>query len=308
MALGGIYTQLGVLFLLMIFGYILGKIKMITFAGTEAFSKFIVKVALPALIISGMMIPLTSEKLYNTLYILLLSIPTYGLAYGVAIGFSKLFIKDVGERGVYNFALVFSNAGFMGYPVLEALFGKEAIFYGAVYNITFNVLLYTLGIKLMKTRSIDENKFNFKLLINPGVIASAAGLILFTTGLTFPEALARSIDAVGGLCTPLSMVTIGAMLSSLPLKSMFNHMKVYQIAFIRLLLLPVLTLVLLRYVFRIEEIWLVAIPVVVAGMPVASNAAMMAKEYDNNSELASKIILISTLFSSITIPLITLLL
>ncbi|WP_069999471.1 AEC family transporter [Cellulosilyticum sp. I15G10I2] len=302
MELRGVYTQLGVLFLLIFFGYILGKIKVITSAGIEAFSKFIVKVALPALIISGMMIPLTSEKLYNTMYILMLSIPTYGLAYCIAIGFSKAFIKDLSQRGVYRFAIVFSNAGFMGYPVLGAMFGKEAIFYTAVYNIMFNVLLYTLGIKLLKIGNNEKNKFDFKLLINPGVVASIIGLILFISGLEFPDFLTQAIDYAGSTCTPLSMITIGAMLSALPIKSMFNNVKVYMAAAIRLIIFPVLILLLLRYVFGIQDTLLIAIPVIVAGMPVASNAAMMAKEYNNNAELASQIILISTLFSGITIP------
>ena len=308
MQLTEVYTQLGILFLLMFFGYGLGKVQVITSVGTEVFSKFIVKVALPAIIISGMIIPLTPEKLHTAIYIVALSIATYALAYGVAIGFSKLFIKDRSERGVYSFAIVFSNAGFMGYPVLQALFGKEAIFYGAIYNITFNILLYTLGIKLMEMKSDTKSQFNLKHLINPGVTASIIGLILFTTGIPLPEFVIGTIDAVGSLCTPLSMITIGAMLSSLPIKKMFSGAKVYLLTGTRLIILPLLTFGLLKYVLRIEDSWLLAIPVIVAGMPVASNAAMMAKQYDNNPEIASQTILVSTLLSAITIPLLAYLL
>ncbi|MDF2594504.1 MAG: family transporter [Clostridia bacterium] len=308
MQLTEVYTQLGILFLLMFFGYGLGKVQVITSVGTEVFSKFIVKVALPAIIISGMIIPLTPEKLHTAIYIVALSIATYALAYGVAIGFSKLFIKDRSERGVYSFAIVFSNAGFMGYPVLQALFGKEAIFYGAIYNITFNILLYTLGIKLMEMKSDTKSQFNLKHLINPGVTASIIGLILFTTGIPLPKFVIGTIDAVGSLCTPLSMITIGAMLSSLPIKKMFSGAKVYLLTGTRLIILPLLTFGLLKYVLRIEDSWLLAIPVIVAGMPVASNAAMMAKQYDNNPEIASQTILVSTLLSAITIPLLAYLL
>lgn len=308
MQLTEVYTQLGILFLLMFFGYGLGKVQVITSVGTEVFSKFIVKVALPAIIISGMIIPLTPEKLHTAIYIVALSIATYALAYGVAIGFSKLFIKDRSERGVYSFAIVFSNAGFMGYPVLQALFGKEAIFYGAIYNITFNILLYTLGIKLMEMKSDTKSQFNLKHLINPGVTASIIGLILFTTGIPLPKFVIGTIDAVGSLCTPLSMITIGAMLSSLPIKKMFSGAKVYLLTGTRLIILPLLTFGLLKYVLRIEDSWLLAIPVIVAGMPVASNAAMMAKQYDNNPEIASQTILVSTLLSAITMPLLAYLL
>jgi len=308
MELEGIYTQLGILFLLMLFGYILGKIKIITSVGIEAFSKFIVKVALPAIIISGMIIPLTSDKLYKAIHILILSVGTYILAYIVAIASAKLLVKNKSERGIYSFAIVFSNAGFMGYPVLEALFGSEAIFYAAVYNITFNILLYTLGIKLLDTGENGKEKFHLKRLINPGIIASIIGLVLFTTQLPLPQFVVGAIRSVGSLCTPLSMITIGAMLSALPLKKMLTRQKVYEFSFIRLAVLPVLTLVLLKYIFKIEDTWLISVPVIVAGMPVATNAAMMAQEYGNNPEIASQTILVSTLFSCITIPLLTYLL
>lgn len=304
MNLEKVYVQLGILFSLMLFGYILGKIKVIATEGVEAFSKFIVKVALPAMIISGMMIPLSAEKVRMTYYMLLLSVPAYTLAYIIAILFSKSLIKDISQRGVYQFGLVFSNVGFMGYPVLQAMFGDEAIFFAAIYNITFNILLYTLGIKLMKTGNNEGRTIDWKVFINPGVGASVIGLILFATGLRFPSFITGAVHSIGSLCTPLSMLTIGAMLSTLPFGSMFSNMKVYQLAFSRLILLPILTLVLFKYIFRIQDMWLIGVPVVVAGMPVASNAAMMAREYNNNADLASQIILISTLFSAITIPII----
>ena len=303
MQLKEVYTQLGILFLLLAFGYFLGKIKVIAAAGIEAFSKFIVKVALPAIIISGMLIPSSTEKLHTAFNIFILSIGTYGLAIVVAISFSKFFIRSAKDQGVYRFAIVFSNAGFMGYPVIQAMLGKEAVFYTAIYNITFNLLLYTLGITLLDTSLSKAAKFNFKQLINPGVGASIVGLFLFITGLPLPEVLTGSIEYVASLCTPLSMIAIGAMLSSLPISSMFSNKRVYLLSVFRLIILPLLTLVLLKYVLRIDNTWLVAVPVIIAGMPVASNAAMMAQEYDNNAKLASQLILISTLFSCITIPL-----
>lgn len=308
MELTQVYSQLGILFSLMFFGYVLGKINIITSAGIEAFSKLIVKVALPALIISAMMITITPEKFNRALYILLLSVATYGLAYSVAVIASKWLVKDKSERGVYSFAIVFSNAGFMGYPVLGAMFGQEVIFYAAVYNITFNILLYTLGIKLLQTGNNEKNKISYKLLINPGIIASLIGLILFFTQMPLPGFIKGAVEYVGTLTTPLSMITIGAMLSTLPLKTMFTRIKVYEFAFIRLIILPVLTLLLLRYILKVEDSWLIGIPVIVAGMPVASNTAMMAKEYGNNPDIASQTILISTVFSCVTIPLLTYLL
>ncbi|MFA6808126.1 MAG: AEC family transporter [Eubacteriales bacterium] len=298
-----IYSQLGILFLTMLVGLILGKINLITPIATKFLSKFVLKVAIPALLISGMLIPLTSEKLHTAFVILLLSIPSYGLAYLVGKITAKLLTKDTNDKAIFTYALVFSNAGFIGFPVFLALFGKEALFYAVIYNIAYNVFMYTLGMKIITANNKTNNKMDLKLLLNSGIIASVIGFFLFVTQIQLPEFIVGTIDSIGSLCVPLSMLTIGAMLSELPLKSMFSDYRIYFLTFVRLLLLPVLILILLKYIFKLEDIWLIAIPVITAGMPVGTSIVMMSIEYDKNSALASQAILISTLFSCLTIPL-----
>lgn len=303
MELTGIYTQLGILFLLMFFGYLLGKIGVLKEVNIQNFTSFIVKVATPALIIDGMLIPLSKEKVKLAVTILIISVGIYALTYILARVLSKLMSKNAADRSVYSFAIMFSNVGFMGYPVLGALFGEEAIFMAAIYNITFNVLLYTLGIHIIKSNTEEPTKFNLKSLMNPGTIASIIGFILFLMAIKLPTFVTGSIEAVAGLCTPLSMITIGAMLSALPFKKMFNNKSIYFLTFVRLIALPVMVLGILKYGLKIDNLMLVGIPTVIAGMPVAANTAMMIKEYGNESELASQCIFLSTLLSALTIPL-----
>ena len=298
-----VYIQLGVLFLLMLIGYILGKIKFFTPQSNAIFSKFIVNVALPAVIISGMNMPLTKESVNRAIVILGLSIVIYALTFCVAWCISRTLTADERKRGVFSFMLMFSNCGFMGYPVLGALLGQEAIFYTAIYNISFNVLLYTLGIKLLQSGKNQSTGFDGKLLINPGVVASLLGILLFVTGVRLPEFISGTIESVGSVCTPLSMIVIGSMLSLLSLKKTFGDYKIYILAIVRLLVLPFIIFTFLKYILKIEDLWLITIPVIVAGMPVASNAAMMAETYKSDGELASQGILITTLLSCISIPL-----
>ncbi len=302
MELQGVYNQLGILFLTILIGYFLGKIKLITPTATQIFSKYVLMVALPALLITGMRIPFTAEKLHTALFILIFSVPCYGLTYLVGMLTAKALTKDTCKQAVFNFGIVFSNCAFLGFPVLQALYGKEAIFYAAIYNITFNILLYTLGIKIMATKDLKK-KFNLKMVFNPGVIAGIVGFILFITAVQLPQFLIGTIDSIGNTCVPLSVLTIGAMLSQLPLQRMFNNLSIYFLSAVRLIIMPLLILVLIKYVLGIENMWLIAIPVVTAGMPIATNTALMAMEYGNDAPLASQTILISTLFSCITIPL-----
>lgn len=303
MELTKVYIQLGILVVLMLLGYLLGKLKFFSAESNTIFSKFIVNVALPAVIISSMNVPLTKENMSRALTIFGLSFLVYAVTFVVAYFAPKWFGAPNKQRGILSFMLMFSNCAFMGYPVLGALLGDEAIFYVAIYNICFNILVFTLGIKLLQLGNNQSKSFDYGFLMNPGIIATLIGLVLFITGIPLPTFITGSIEAVAGICTPLSMIVIGSMLSLLPLKKMFGQKKLYILAIIRLFLLPFIIFTLLKYILRIEDSWLVMIPVIVAGMPVASNAAMMAETYESDAELASQGILITTLLSCISIPL-----
>lgn len=299
---GKIYFQLGILFILMFVGYIAAKLKWITDSGVNAFSKFIVKIALPALIISSMIIPLTPEKSSDAISMFMIATLSYTVVCILAFILPRFISKNKDELGIYAFSIVFSNSGFMGFPVINAIFGKEAIFLVSIHNILFNVLVFTLGIKLIQSGKNEKTRFNIKELLNPGTIASVIGLIIFFTELKVPSIVVETMDIVGELCTPLSMITIGAMLAALPVKQMFNKKEVYILSIIRLIIMPAIVFAVLRYIFNIQDELLLGIPVVIAGMPVAANTAIMTKQYGNQSELASQGIFVSTLFSCITIP------
>jgi hypothetical protein len=306
--LQGVYNQLGILFLTILLGYVLAKVKIIPPAATQIFSKFVLTIALPALILSGMRVSFTTERLHTALFVFLLTIPCYGLAFLVGKLTARILTKDLTRKAVFNFGIVFANTGFLGFPIFQALYGKEAIFYAAIYNIMFNLLLYTLGIKIMNTNKTEHTRLDLKKIINPGVGASVIGFILFITAVPLPEFMTGTIDAIGNTCVPLSMLTIGATLSELPLQKMFSDIGIYILSVVRLLVMPLLTLVLVKYIFQIDQMWLIAIPVIMAGMPIATNTVLMAIEYKNDAHLASQTVLISTLLSCLSIPLLILVL
>lgn len=302
MELKEVYTQLGILFCLMGIGYILGSIKFFTQQTNAFLSGFIVKVALPTVIISSMMMPLTKDVLHRALTMLGLSVIIYTIILLVACILPRWMTDNRMHQGVLSFAIMFSNCAFMGFPVLGALLGSEAIFYVAIYNIIFNILVYTLGIKFLERGKNQKNAFNIKLLINPGIIASLIGLIIFFGGITLPKVISGTLESVASLCTPLSMLITGAMLSQIPIKEVFAEKKIYVLSFIRLILLPFMIFILTKYILKLQDDWLIIIPVVVAGMPVASNAAMMASTYDSDAKFASQSVMITTLISCISIP------
>lgn len=306
MALSDVYNQLGILFLTMLVGYILGKIGLISKEATENFSKLIVKVAIPAIIISSMMLPLTPDRLETCLSMLLISIPCFLGSYLLGVLGAKLVCQGYGEKAIFKYGMTFPNGIFMGLPVIHAILGSEAIFYVAVFNIFGNILAYSLGIRIMSSNNAQKATFNLqstlRLLLNPGIAACIIGIILFLGQITLPKFLFGTIDLIGSICIPLSMLTLGAMLSGLSWRGLFAKPSLYILTFCRLVVLPFLTYVLLTLTFDSDNLWLLAVPVVVAGMPIAVNAAMFAQEYGNDAVLASQSVFISTLLSCFTIP------
>lgn len=306
MDFSAIYNQIAILFVLIIVGYLFGKLKMIKEDMIQGLTSFILNIALPALLIAGMIIPRTTEKLKESMFILIIAFTTYAGSFIIAKIVTKLIQPPKSHKGIFEFALMFSNVGFMGFPVIATIFGEEAIFYAVIYNIAFVVLVYTLGISLVDS-SKEKYKINIKTIFNTGVMASIIGFTIFALAIPVPDILKGGLNLIGNTTTPLSMVLIGAMLSTLPLGRMFNNWRIYIIAIVRVFILPLIVFTIFKYILHIDNIMLIGVPVIITGMPVAANAALVVQEYGSEPEVASQCVFISTLISIISIPLLTLL-
>lgn len=300
-----VFNQLLLLFILLLIGYVVRKLKIFDDKITNGLSGFLVKVTLPALIISSMQSPFSPELLGQSGQILLISFLVYGISFLLALGLPYILKTPHSEKGVFRFMLMFSNVGFMGYPVLEVVFGKEALFYGAIYNLPFNLLVFTVGIVLLKTGSNTPYKVTWKTFVNPGVVAVMIGFALFLTSTSLPQAIGGAVDLLGSTTTPLSMIIIGSLLADIKISQIFGNWRVYIISTIRLLMLPLLVYAILSPF--IPRSLMLGVPVIIAAMPAAANTALLAEEYEANPELASQGVFISTLLCMITIPIIAML-
>lgn len=293
-----------VLFILMAVGYASYKAKIINRSAAGGLSSFLVNISLPCLIIISMQIPLNEEIFANTMEMFLIAGIYYALSFVFALIVPKFFVKSDLERGVYRFMLVFSNLGFMGIPVTIAMFGEEAAFYTSLFMLPFGLLVFSAGILMLRP---DMGKyFDKKLILNPGIIASLAGLLFFFTGYSIPEPFFNVIDTLGSMTTPLAMVVVGALLAAMPIKEMFSDTKIYIMSAFRLLVIPFALFLLLRPF--VDDPLMLGIPVILAAMPVAANAVLLAEEYNVDSNAASKGVFISTLMCLATIPIIGILL
>jgi malate permease and related proteins len=300
MGFGNIFNQVIVLFLIMLIGYGASKRGIIDKRVNKGLTELLMNITLPAMIIVSFNYSYSEEMLLKSMTLLGYSIVIH-LTLTV---FSKViyFRYPDNMKGSARFMTIFSNCGFMGYPIIESVYGKEGVFYAAIFNIPFNILIWTIGVALFTNRKDLKNIKS--IILNPGIVSVAIGLVFFVFSIKLPVPIYNTLDLVGRITTPLSMIVIGAMLGEISLKEIFIGKELYYASFIRLIVVPLAGLAIFKY-FGVEGM-LLGIPVLILAMPGAANTALIAEKYGSNSIFASRAVFLTTVLSLLTIPLVIL--
>ena len=286
--------QIAQMFLLAGLGFILFKTKKISQEGSKALGNILIYLALPSVIINGYLVERTQEHLLGMLYsavgaaaLLLLSILVSRL----------LFKKDA----IAAFAGAFSNPGFFGIPLIVASVGQGAVFYVACFVAFLNIGQWTYGVSILNGQPIRQGLQFKKLIKAPFVIAIIIGLILFFTQLPLPSIVSGCLSTVAGLNTPLAMFTVGVYLAQTDIKAMIQRKKLYAVSAVRLVLIPLIAVLLLTL---LPEAWhdMKLALLVAVSCPVGSNVAVYAQLHGKDYGYAVETVVISTLFSIVSIP------
>lgn len=301
MDMSQIINQMIVLFLMMGTGYFCGKIGYMDSDFSKKLTNMILMVTTPAMILASVT---TGNVSYSkNMAFEMLGIACVVFLFLIPMSFVTAKILRVPQEDfkLYMFMAIFSNTGFMGYPVVKTIFGDGAVFLASLFNMIFNIVVYSLGIWLMDKRG---GKFTVKTLINPSMISSILALIIFVFDLKVPYVLSATFDAVGSITSPCAMLLIGSSLSQMPVKEIFTEVRLYPFTVIKQILIPFAMFFVFGMFMKNTE--LLGITTVLAAMPVASIAVMFANQYEGNSKMASKGIFITTMCSFVTIPILCL--
>ena len=282
------------MFLLAALGFLLFRGKKITQEGSRALGNILIYLALPATIINGFLVERTAEHLLGVLY--------SALAAAVLLLVSMLISRACFRRdGIAAFAGAFSNPGFFGIPLILASLGQGAVFYVACFVAFLNIGQWTWGVSLLTGRPLREGLQWQKLIRAPFIIAILIGLTLFLAQIRLPAVLSGCLTAVASLNTPLAMFTVGIYLAQTDVLHMLRHRVVYRVALIRLLVIPLASLLLLSLLPQAWHDMKLALLLAVA-CPVGSNVAVYAHLHQKDYPYAVETVVISTLFSILTIP------
>lgn len=289
------------LFLIMIIGFIMYKKNIIDDEANVRFTRLVLNVTVPAQIITAFVSNQGIVGRWEVVQVFGISLLMY-VVYGL-MGILLLCGVRVPQeqRGTYQFMMMFGNVGFMGFPVVETIFGKEALIYAVIFNVIFNLLVYSIGILMIS--NAGGGKFDWKKLLNMPLLSSLLSILLFFAGIPLPKTVMDSLNFLGNVTTPVAMLLLGAVIAKMPLRSLFDEWRIYLFTAVKLLLLPVVTWGLFT-ILPVPSVLVRNALLVLSAMPVATNTTMLAIEYKGDINLASKGIFFTTILSMVTIPLV----
>lgn len=295
--------QMIVLFILMILGYYMRRKEIISDETCRSLSWIVVNIANPAMILSG---SVNSEQGIEGSELIMTMMLAIGIFAGlILVSLIVPLVLWVPRRsvGAYRVMMIFSNIGFMGFPVISALYGTEALLYASVFLIPFNLLIYTYGILALKTNDGTKGKLDLKKVLNIGVFSCILSIILSFIQIPMPSFVKTTVSTLSNLTAPLSMMVIGASMATIDIKKLFTDVKLLLFSALKLIVVPIVGLFILKTFIQSEMI--LGVCMVMIATPVASMTAMLAQQYDGDYELASRGVALTTILSVITMPLVS---
>ena len=291
-------TQVLELFILIAVGYLCGKTKILNDKTAKSITDIVLYIVCPCVIIDNFIRPFEVEMLGKLLTTAAAALCIHAVS--IVIAMLIFHDKQPTRNRVYRFALIFSNCGYMSLPMQQAILGSDGVFFGAVYIVIFNVVMWTFGVWLS---SGDKKSLSAKkILLNPCIIGMAVGLVIFLTSLPVPEVIAKPITFLANLNTPLPMMIVGYYLSQTKIRDAFKDGKGFICVLFRLVVIPLLVFGGMM-LCGIRDTVLVTC-VIAAAAPTAAATTMFAAKFDNDARLSVNLVTLSTLLSVVTMPLI----
>lgn len=290
-----IFDQLLQMFFIMMFGFILVKIKFLNMGGSQQLANIVTKFVIPIVLM------LSFQQDYDSGQLQLLFTSLIG---ALAITLSRIFIAHTVLRNrskIDRYAIVFSNTAFMGIPIILPILGYEGIFYLSMYIVVSAVFQFTYGIWML---SEGSQPITIKsILTNPASIGAFVGFGLYITRIPLPDVLYNSLDTIGGLSSPLGMILLGGYLARSQFKEIFLVKSNYWIVFIRLLIAPAVALLLI-WLLPISDPSVLLVLAIANCTPTAVNTALFSQLYGGDYEYGARIIILASFFSIVTMPLV----
>ena len=295
--------QMIILFIYMVVGYGCAKKGKLNLEKSKTISWLVINIANPALLISSAVNGEKGIAPDKLLEAALLAVVMFAVLLVLGRVVLKVFCVPKKEAGVYTLMTVFNNIGYMGFPVIAAAYGNEALLYAAIFTLPFNMLIYTYGIRIVSPESGSKAEFQLRGIMNVGVISGIIAIVLYLGNVPASQFVRTAASGLGALTAPLSMMAIGISLAGIRLKELFTDTRLVVYAAVKLLVIPVAGMLLI--VRLLDNELLSHVCMIMLATPAASMVVMLAQQYDSNYELAARGVALTTLLSVATIPIVS---
>lgn len=290
------------IFCMIALGYFIRKKRLMNDETFDDLSRLLLSIILPCSVVSSG----SADSASITAESLIECALAVSLYYIVSLVFSYIVFSLAGGKNktaINTTMAVFANTGFIGLPLAKILYGSEGLLYAVVYNLVYNVFLFTIGIKLLGSHS---EKIKWKeIIFDPLSISSIIAVLLFISKLRLPDFIYGTLTVVGDSSVPISMIIIGGWIVGMNIKRIFGTLSSYLVCLLRLLVFPFLAFVFLDWL-GVEQV-LSATIVLITALPIGSLNVILAKKYGQESSYANETMILSLILSLVTIPLIMLL-
>ena len=322
MSITVVLQQMIMIFILIGVGMILYKKEMLSEMTSKQISGIIVNVTNPALLICSAfgdntkmpMRELASDKmsLRELASVFAIFIVVYAILIAVSFLIPRILLVPNPQHYSYQMLTVFGNVGFIGIPLASAVLGTQSLIFVSIYNLIFNILIYTFGISLLQRAAARQGcdtrvtSSRWKKLINAGTISAAATIIIYLADFSVPVIVSSTLTYAGQATTLLSMIVLGVAVAQMTLKDIFSHPKLYGFVLLRQILVPIGCILLFRP-FISNTLLLNTLALMLA-VPAANMPLMLSKQLHVEADTISQGIILTTILSLVTIPIVSLLL
>lgn len=290
---------MGEMLLLMLTGLLIRRIGIVTNEGRKCLTDLILYVILPCNIVRAFINEADSVAGIGSALGQVLLIAVLIQVLCTVMGYVCYRRMNDGEKQVYQYATVCSNAGFMGNPLTEAVFGDLGLLYASIYLIPQRIVMWTAGVSYFN-RDSDRKGLVKKVLVHPCMIAVYIGMFLMLTRIPLPGFMDKTVTALSSCTTAMTMVYIGTILSDVDWKTMVTGKQIY-FALLRLIVIPLI--VWLPCLFLHVDPLITGVSVFLAAMPAGSTTSLLAAKYGADEDSAAKCVVFTTALSVVTLPL-----
>jgi predicted permease len=289
--------QVFILYILIAVGFFADKFGLYTEKASKLNTNLLFYIVTPLVIVNSFLtIDNSPENLKNFGIAALLGVAIHVV--GIVLVLPLFRKTEKSKAGIYRYACIYGNCGYMALPLAQAVLGAEGTFYCSAVIMIFNIFCFTHGIYII---GAQKGGFDFKkLIINPGTIGVAIGLPLYLFGVDLPAVIETPITSLASLNAPLAMLIFGTYIAHTDIRTMFTDKRIYLVGIVKLIAIPLIMIAAFK-LFNIPTLLATAIAVS-ASAPCANNTVIFAGKYDLDTGTASKTVALVSFFSIITMP------